>query len=103
MLKKAEIKIICASCKHENSTDSQKCSQCNADLLPARTIGIRIVGFVAGCAGIGLTILLWNLSETGILESSGTLNKQILPPELKNHWIDIGDELFVKLLEGKAI
>lgn len=37
--------IHCQKCKHENAPDAQKCSQCNADLLPGMGMRERLIIF----------------------------------------------------------
>lgn len=62
--------ISCQSCQTKNSSDATTCSQCKADLLPGRPIGVRILFGGIGIVGVAIPLIMWissNAIPTGLL------------------------------------
>ena len=59
--------ILCQSCKTKNPSEATRCSNCNADLLPGKTLMVRFLYGGLVVVGIGIIILSVRMEIPGFL------------------------------------
>ncbi len=62
--------ISCQPCQAKNASAATNCSQCKADLLPGRPLGVRLLFGGIGIIGVAIPLIMWissNAIPTGLL------------------------------------
>jgi hypothetical protein len=55
--------VSCQACNTNNPSDASNCSQCQADLLPGRPLGVRLLFGAIGIIGLGIPLAMWIFSN----------------------------------------
>jgi hypothetical protein len=58
-----DVFVSCQACYTKNSSNASNCSHCQADLLPGRPLGVRLLFGGISIIGLGIPLAMWIFSN----------------------------------------